>query len=442
MTDPREAPETEFFNAADWFIDRNIRQGRGHKTAIFTRHRNYSYNDLQKMVNKTANALWDLGVRIEDRVLMVMLDVPQFYAIFFGAIRIGAVPIPVNTMMTAKDYEYYLNDSRARVLVISEELRPVIHQIQGDLPYLRDLIVISETDGARLPFKQRYKRAPSVIKTALTTRDDPGFWLYSSGSTGSPKGAIHSMYDMVVTSRNYAQGVLGLNEQDITFSASKLFFAYGLGNNMYFPLSVGASAVLCPDRPTPETVFSYLRDFRPTVFFGVPRGWEKFMAKAQAAMESQPNAVGGVGQVFFSPNSRNVLPGKVVFTVDIRSPDQAKLDRMRARIEAEAKEICAALGVGCAVEAVGHFDPVTFAPALVARVRQAAERLGYSHMDIISGAGHDACWAAKVAPAPMVMCPCVDGLSHNEDESISKEWAAAGADVLFHAAVETAEIVA
>jgi len=270
MTDPHEIPETEYFNAADWFIDRNIRQGRGHKTAIFTRHRNYTYNDLQKMVNKTANALWDLGVRIEDRVLMVMLDVPQFYAIFFGAIRIGAVPIPVNTMMTAKDYEYYLNDSRARVLVISEELRPVIHQIQGDLPYLRDLIVISETDGARLPFKQRYKRAPPVIKTALTTRDDPGFWLYSSGSTGSPKGAIHSMYDMVVTSRNYAQGVLGLNEHDVTFSASKLFFAYGLGNNMYFPLSVGASAVLCPDRPTPETVFAYLRDFRPTVFFGVP----------------------------------------------------------------------------------------------------------------------------------------------------------------------------
>jgi benzoate-CoA ligase len=270
MTDPQGPPDTELFNAADWFIDRNIRQGRGHKVAIRTRHRDYSYNDLQKMVNKTANALWDLGVRIEDRVVMVMLDVPQFCAVFFGAIRIGAVPIPVNTMMTAKDYEYYLNDSRARVLVISEELRPVIHQITGDLPYLRDLIVISETDGARLPFKQRYKRAPSVIKTALTTRDDPGFWLYSSGSTGSPKGAVHSMYDLVVTSRNYAQGVLGLTERDVTFSASKLFFAYGLGNNLYFPLSVGASAVLCPERPTPETVFSYLRDFKPTVFFGIP----------------------------------------------------------------------------------------------------------------------------------------------------------------------------
>ncbi|MDG4886561.1 Zn-dependent hydrolase [Mesorhizobium sp. WSM4887] len=159
------------------------------------------------------------------------------------------------------------------------------------------------------------------------------------------------------------------------------------------------------------------------------------------AMENQPGAVGGVGQVKFSPNSRNVLPGTVIFTVDIRSPDKAKLDGMRARIEKEAPKICEPLGVKCAVEAVGHFDPVTFDPTLVGRVRTAAEKLGYSHMNIISGAGHDACWAAKVAPATMVMCPCVGGLSHNEAEDISKEWAAAGADVLFHAVVETAGIV-
>ncbi len=158
------------------------------------------------------------------------------------------------------------------------------------------------------------------------------------------------------------------------------------------------------------------------------------------AMENQPGAVGGVGQMVFSPNSRNVLPGKVVFTVDIRSPDQNKLDGMRARIETEAPRICEALGVGCSVEAVGHFDPVTFDPALVATVRKAAEDLGYSHMNIVSGAGHDACWAAKVAPATMIMCPCVGGLSHNEAEDISKEWAAAGADVLLHAVIETAGI--
>ena len=137
-----------------------------------------------------------------------------------------------------------------------------------------------------------------------------------------------------------------------------------------------------------------------------------------------------------------MLPGTVVFTIDIRSPEQAKLDRMRAKIEAEAPRIAAALGVGCSIEAVGHFDPVAFDPKLVARVREAAEKLGYSHMDIISGAGHDACWTNRVAPTTMIMCPCVGGLSHNEAEEISKDWAAAGADVLFHAVVETAGIVA
>jgi N-carbamoyl-L-amino-acid hydrolase len=159
------------------------------------------------------------------------------------------------------------------------------------------------------------------------------------------------------------------------------------------------------------------------------------------AMSEQPDAVGGVGQMTFRPNSRNVLPGKVVFTVDIRTPDQAKLDRMRARIEGEAARICEPLGVGCSVEAVGHFDPVTFTPELVERVRAAAVRLGYSHRDLVSGAGHDACWAAKVAPATMVMCPCVDGLSHNEAEEITPDWAEKGTNVLFHAVLETAEIV-
>ena len=159
------------------------------------------------------------------------------------------------------------------------------------------------------------------------------------------------------------------------------------------------------------------------------------------AMDHQPGAVGGVGQMKFSPNSRNVLPGTVVFTVDIRSPELAKLNAMREQIESKAQEICQHAGVGYAMEAVGHFDPVAFDPTLVARVRKAAQDLGYSHMDIISGAGHDACWANKVAPSTMIMCPCVGGLSHNEAEDISKEWATAGADVLFHAVVETAEIV-
>jgi N-carbamoyl-L-amino-acid hydrolase len=161
----------------------------------------------------------------------------------------------------------------------------------------------------------------------------------------------------------------------------------------------------------------------------------------QIAMSHQPNAVGAVGQANVWPNSRNVIPGRAVFTVDIRSPEQAKLDTMRAEVERAAHAVAAELGLGCEIEAVGHFDPVTFDPGLVKVVRGAAERLGYSHMDIVSGAGHDACWINRVAPTVMVMCPCKGGLSHNEAEEITPDWAANGANVLFHAVVETAEVV-
>jgi N-carbamoyl-L-amino-acid hydrolase len=161
----------------------------------------------------------------------------------------------------------------------------------------------------------------------------------------------------------------------------------------------------------------------------------------QIAMSHQPNAVGAVGQVKVFPNSRNVIPGKVVFTVDIRSPEQAKLDAMKGEVMRAAHAVAAELGLGCAIEEVGHFDPVTFDAGLVRIVRQSAENLGLSHMDIVSGAGHDACWVNRVAPTVMIMCPCVDGLSHNEAEKISPEWAAAGTDVLLHAVLDVAEVV-
>ncbi|KAF0172602.1 MAG: N-carbamoyl-L-amino-acid hydrolase [Rhodobacteraceae bacterium] len=161
----------------------------------------------------------------------------------------------------------------------------------------------------------------------------------------------------------------------------------------------------------------------------------------QIAMGHQPGAVGAVGQVKVFPNSRNVIPGKVIFTVDIRSPDQTKLDLMRGEVERAAFAVAAELGLGCSIEPVGHFDPVTFDPNLVKIVRQSAEKLGLSHMDIISGAGHDACWINRVAPTVMIMCPCVGGLSHNEAEEISPQWAAAGTDVLLHAVLDVAGVV-
>ncbi|MFN3954906.1 MAG: Zn-dependent hydrolase [Pararhodobacter sp.] len=162
----------------------------------------------------------------------------------------------------------------------------------------------------------------------------------------------------------------------------------------------------------------------------------------EIAMKHQPNAVGAIGHVDVYPNSRNIIPEKVVFTVDFRSHVLETLEAMVAELNARAPGVCADIGVKFSAEVVGFFDPPAFDPVLVERVRNAAERLGYSHMDIISGAGHDACWINRVYPTTMVMCPCVGGLSHNEAEEISKDWARAGADVLFHAVLETAEIVA
>ncbi|MDF1718136.1 MAG: Zn-dependent hydrolase [Antarcticimicrobium sp.] len=161
----------------------------------------------------------------------------------------------------------------------------------------------------------------------------------------------------------------------------------------------------------------------------------------EIAWSHAPNAVGAAGHIDVYPNSRNVIPGKVVFTVDFRSPEPAVILDMEERLKVAAKEICDEMGLGVELEKVGGFDPVAFDPDCVQAVRSAAARLGYSHRDLISGAGHDACWINRVAPTAMVMCPCVDGLSHNEAEEISRDWAAAGANVLFHAVVETAGIV-
>lgn len=263
----------EFFNAADYFVDRNIREGRGRQVAIYTENRNYTYADIQKMVNKSANAFRELGIRVDDRILLLLLDVPQFHAIFWGAMRIGAVPIPVNTFLAAEDYEYYLNDSRAKLLVVSEELTPVVARIRGNLPYLRDLVVISETEGAHIPFRQKYRHAPAEANTEFTTKDDVGFWLYSSGSTGPPKGAVHSHYDPVVAADSFGRGVLGLTERDTVFSTARLFHAYGLGNACYLPFGLGASVILHSRPPDPQSVLGLLQRFRPTVYCDIPSNY-------------------------------------------------------------------------------------------------------------------------------------------------------------------------
>jgi benzoate-CoA ligase family protein len=258
------------FNTATFFIDRHVAEGRASKVAFFHDGGALTYAGLQELVNRTGNALLDLGVQPEQRVLCLLLDSPEFLAAFWGAIKIGAVPIPVNTMMRADDYRYFLDDSRAPVAIVSEPLLAEAGPALADARYLRHVVVAGRATGRQVGFESWVGKASSRLEAFDSSRDDAAFWLYSSGSTGRPKGAVHLQHDMVITTDTYALQVLGMTEADRTVSAAKLFFAYGLGNNMSFPLRVGGQGVLYPHRPTPEAMFELIQRHRPTLFFGIP----------------------------------------------------------------------------------------------------------------------------------------------------------------------------
>ncbi|PLX62894.1 MAG: benzoate-CoA ligase family protein [Sedimenticola selenatireducens] len=269
MTLELDLPET--FNAADYFVDRNVREGRGDKTAVRCGSTSLSYADVQAGVNRFGNTLNHLGVRMEERVALLMLDTELYPQAFFGSIKLGAVPICLNTLMRPKDYEYFLNDSRARVLVIDAHLLPSLEPIRNKLRFVQHIIVVNgEAPAGDLALDSLWADQPDQMEAAPTTPDDACFWLYSSGSTGQPKGTVHLQRDMVYSCETYGKQVLGVKEGDVCFSAAKLFFAYGLGNGLYFPFSVGATAVYMPDRPTPEAVYQTIKEQRPTIFYGVP----------------------------------------------------------------------------------------------------------------------------------------------------------------------------
>ena len=258
----------ESFNAASAFIDQHLAAGRGGRIALRWNDQAVTYEHLAANVNRAGNALRHLGVRPEERVLLVMLDSPEFVYSFWGAIKIGAVPVPVNTFLRTEEYAHLLNDSRASAVIVSQELWPVVAPAMTQ--WLRQRLVVGKADRDARSFWDRLERESPTLEAEQTHQDDTALWLYSSGSTGLPKGVIHLHRDLLYCAETYAREVLTLGPDDVTLAAPRLFFAYGLGGGMTFALHAGATAALVSERPTPESMFAAIHQHRPTIFFGVP----------------------------------------------------------------------------------------------------------------------------------------------------------------------------
>jgi benzoate-CoA ligase len=263
---------SETFNVATYFVDRHEAEGRGAFVAIECGEERVTYAQLRERTNRTGNALQKLGVRMEQRVALLLLDSPEFLYCFFGTIKIGAVAVPMNTYLQAQDYEYLLNDCRARVLIVHDALLPAINLIpRKQLRYLEHIVVADGQESGS--FADLLAAASPELEAARTSKDDSAFWLYSSGSTGTSKGCVHLHHDMMVCSELYAKNILHMTADDRCYSVARLFFAYGLGNAGYYPLSCGATTILSRPRPEPAAIYASIEHYRPTLFFSVPSNY-------------------------------------------------------------------------------------------------------------------------------------------------------------------------
>src|SRR6202034_2831717 len=283
---PDAAVPRDYNFAAD-ILNRNLAAGRADKLAYIDARQGWSYGALAERVDRFGSVLRSLGLRREERIIICLLDGIDWPTAFLGAIKAGVVPVPLNTLLTESDYRFMLEDSRARALVVSEELFPKFANVIGTCPDLAHVVVSGENGFGHPRFEDLLGEALDEQFTASTVQDDICFWLYTSGSTGKPKAAVHTHADLKLTDDLYGKPFLGIKESDVCYSVAKLFFAYGLGNALTFPLSAGATTVLLPQRPTPDAVADLLKRHDVTIFYAVPTFYAAFLASPAAPARSE-----------------------------------------------------------------------------------------------------------------------------------------------------------
>jgi len=254
----------------DHFVDRHIREGRGSKTAMLSDERTWTYAQVADLVNRVGNGLQKLGVRPGDRVLLVLLDSVEFAACYFGAMKIGGVAVPTNPYLRAQDYAYFLDESQARVLVADASVQPELESVIERRSHLRHAIVVGARGGSGIAWEDWIANSSPGPQVSWESRNEAAFWLWTSGSTGMPKAAVHRGIDWEHCCERYARGVLGICGNDVTYSSSKLFHAYGLGNALMFPFHVGAATVVDPRKPQARSLLEKVQRHKPTLFFSVP----------------------------------------------------------------------------------------------------------------------------------------------------------------------------
>jgi 4-hydroxybenzoate-CoA ligase len=273
------------YNAAVDFVDRNVAEGRGGKTAFVDPSRNMTYAELQDAASRIGPLLARLGVEPEDRIALVLLDTVDFPVLFWGAIRAGVIPVLLNTRLTVDQYRYLLEDSRAKAVFVSTALLPPVHEAARDVPTLKTIVVVGGGPSSMPRLNTLLASENEGSAPARTCADEVAYWLYSSGTTGAPKGVMHVHSSPMVMARSAGQDRIGIGEDDVVFSAAKLFFSYGLGNAVICPMSVGATSILYPERPTPQTVLETLRGYQPTMFYAVPTLYAAMLADSECSWD-------------------------------------------------------------------------------------------------------------------------------------------------------------